>query len=37
MGSALTRDLQYVWASTDILKEGLSTKSATLDELVIRE
>jgi hypothetical protein len=36
-GSALTQDLQSVEASTDILKSELSAKSATLDELVIRE
>jgi hypothetical protein len=35
--TALTRDLQSARASTHILKEELSAKSATLVELVIRE
>jgi hypothetical protein len=37
MGSALTRDLQYARAFADVLKEELSAKSMTLDELVIQE
>jgi hypothetical protein len=36
-GSALTRDLQYVWASADVLQDELFAKLATLDELVIQE
>jgi hypothetical protein len=37
MGSTLTRDLQFARTSADILKEELSAKSVTLDELVIQE
>jgi hypothetical protein len=36
-GSALTRDLQYVRASADVLQDELFAKLATLDELVIQE
>jgi hypothetical protein len=37
MGSALTRDLQSAQAYAIMLKEELSAKSVTLDELVIQE
>jgi uncharacterized protein YoxC len=35
--TTLTRDMQFVHASVDAIKEELSTKSATLDEVVMRE
>jgi chromosome segregation ATPase len=35
--AALTRDLESVRASVDAIKEELSTKSATLDEVVMHE
>jgi hypothetical protein len=36
-GAALTRDLQSICASADAIKEELSAKLPTLDELVIWE